>query len=165
MNGTKKIKFPTIPILLKGGPRHTVHHYEKRCFCFIRHFSNWSTIQPNALAACASCLDPHMLLSLTTYCTLNLNFILHTKGKKVESTNVTYPLLWFRFWFRNPKKKINHPVSTRRRIDVHTTLFWRSYNVVWVSKTSSQRQNNVVCLGNMYFSILCYYNVSELKRI
>ena len=47
----------------KEGYRHKVHHYEERVIFLIGHFSNWSTLHRNALAARAACLDPHLPLS------------------------------------------------------------------------------------------------------
>ena len=42
--------------------RHKVSHYEERVIFFIRHFSSWSTLHRNALAARAACLDPRLLI-------------------------------------------------------------------------------------------------------
>ena len=49
-------------ICIKGGSRHKVHHYKERVIFYVRHFSNWSTLHRNALAAWAACLDPRRTL-------------------------------------------------------------------------------------------------------
>ena len=48
----------------KGGSRQKVYHYEERVIFFTRHFSNWSTLHRNALAAWAAWVDTRMELSM-----------------------------------------------------------------------------------------------------
>ena len=75
------------PVIVKGGSRHKVHHYEERVILFIRNFSNCSTLHRNALAAWAGCLYPRSILQVNALICLFIYILRNTIHRSLTTTS------------------------------------------------------------------------------